>query len=153
MLSSSSDDLFPDCPHFGTSDQTCALPISRGRSRWVPLSGSNSPRSTSTSQALSPHWREPMRSPSRNWPLSGLGGVRWRIMIQESTHPAEPAIAKRVSSDPRPVSLKWWVMYPAAPVAMQMLERSEEHTSELQSRPHLVCRLLLEKKNSYSVMV
>src|SRR5690554_7462667 len=26
------------------------------------------------------------------------------------------------------------------------LDRSEEHTSELQSRPHLVCRLLLEKK-------
>src|SRR5437870_7181766 len=26
-------------------------------------------------------------------------------------------------------------------------ERSEEHTSELQSRGHLVCRLLLEKKN------
>src|SRR5690554_7628555 len=26
------------------------------------------------------------------------------------------------------------------------LIRSEEHTSELQSRPHLVCRLLLEKK-------
>src|SRR3989442_5601293 len=25
-------------------------------------------------------------------------------------------------------------------------QRSEEHTSELQSRPHLVCRLLLEKK-------
>src|SRR3989442_2950400 len=25
--------------------------------------------------------------------------------------------------------------------------RSEEHTSELQSRPHLVCRLLREKKN------
>src|SRR2546422_4411800 len=27
-------------------------------------------------------------------------------------------------------------------------ERSEEHTSELQSRLHLVCRLLLEKKNN-----
>src|SRR4051794_41471416 len=27
------------------------------------------------------------------------------------------------------------------------LERSEEHTSELQSPVHLVCRLLLEKKN------
>src|SRR5215813_14931241 len=27
-----------------------------------------------------------------------------------------------------------------------VLQRSEEHTSELQSRPHLVCRLLLEKK-------
>src|SRR3989442_2060644 len=29
--------------------------------------------------------------------------------------------------------------------------RSEEHTSELQSRPHLVCRLLLAKKNKHSV--
>src|SRR5690554_6987902 len=28
--------------------------------------------------------------------------------------------------------------------------RSEEHTSELQSRPHLVCRLLLEKKKQQS---
>src|SRR3989449_8577511 len=28
----------------------------------------------------------------------------------------------------------------------RLLERSEEHTSELQSRLHLVCRLLLEKK-------
>src|SRR5436305_14273970 len=28
--------------------------------------------------------------------------------------------------------------------------RSEEHTSELQSRPHLVCRLLLEKKKRQS---
>src|SRR3989442_8067404 len=28
--------------------------------------------------------------------------------------------------------------------------RSEEHTSELQSRPHLVCRLLLEKKKNTS---
>src|SRR5687768_17843993 len=27
--------------------------------------------------------------------------------------------------------------------------RSEEHTSELQSRLHLVCRLLLEKKNKF----
>src|SRR2546422_3420159 len=29
--------------------------------------------------------------------------------------------------------------------------RSEEHTSELQSRLHLVCRLLLEKKKTYSL--
>src|SRR5690554_7583207 len=29
-------------------------------------------------------------------------------------------------------------------------DRSEEHTSELQSRPHLVCRLLLEKKKRYN---
>src|SRR5688572_31061815 len=29
------------------------------------------------------------------------------------------------------------------------INRSEEHTSELQSQPNLVCRLLLEKKNNY----
>src|SRR3989442_3842214 len=29
--------------------------------------------------------------------------------------------------------------------------RSEEHTSELQSRPHLVCRLLLAKKNKQTL--
>src|SRR3712207_8834822 len=29
-------------------------------------------------------------------------------------------------------------------------ERSEEHTSELQSRQYLVCRLLLEKKKKYN---
>src|SRR5687768_14718106 len=29
-----------------------------------------------------------------------------------------------------------------------MMKRSEEHTSELQSRLHLVCRLLLEKKKT-----
>src|SRR5437870_9073700 len=31
-------------------------------------------------------------------------------------------------------------------IAPRFLHRSEEHTSELQSRGHLVCRLLLEKK-------
>src|SRR2546422_4279547 len=33
----------------------------------------------------------------------------------------------------------------------EALERSEEHTSELQSRLHLVCRLLLEKKNKKNI--
>src|SRR5690625_6727430 len=31
--------------------------------------------------------------------------------------------------------------------------RSEEHTSELQSRGHLVCRLLLEKKKAYTQII
>src|SRR2546422_7234387 len=34
----------------------------------------------------------------------------------------------------------------APPAGLRDLLRSEEHTSELQSRLHLVCRLLLEKK-------
>src|SRR5690554_2112741 len=32
-------------------------------------------------------------------------------------------------------------------------QRSEEHTSELQSRPHLVCRLLLEKKKKLKIIL
>src|SRR3712207_7755434 len=33
----------------------------------------------------------------------------------------------------------------------ELLARSEEHTSELQSRQYLVCRLLLEKKKKYKI--
>src|SRR3989442_10578651 len=46
--------------------------------------------------------------------------------------------------------LKIRVTYPSAEQEVRILTqyRSEEHTSELQSRPHLVCRLLLEKKNN-----
>src|SRR2546422_8170998 len=45
------------------------------------------------------------------------------------------AIAKALIHDPR----------------VLLLDRSEEHTSELQSRLHLVCRLLLEKKKKKKV--
>src|SRR5690606_41086886 len=37
----------------------------------------------------------------------------------------------------------------AVQTAGRRVSRSEEHTSELQSRENLVCRLLLEKKNIY----
>src|SRR3712207_8192978 len=37
-----------------------------------------------------------------------------------------------------------------AGISKGLLYRSEEHTSELQSRQYLVCRLLLEKKNTSS---
>src|SRR5690625_7125641 len=38
---------------------------------------------------------------------------------------------------------------PLSPRFGRERHRSEEHTSELQSRGHLVCRLLLEKKKKY----
>src|SRR5439155_25605379 len=41
---------------------------------------------------------------------------------------------------------EWAVPAPENREAEGSLNRSEEHTSELQSRGHLVCRLLLEKK-------
>src|SRR5690625_3990847 len=39
------------------------------------------------------------------------------------------------------------ILLPAWACGLSRSVRSEEHTSELQSRGHLVCRLLLEKKN------
>src|SRR3712207_8125839 len=36
---------------------------------------------------------------------------------------------------------------------LDMIERSEEHTSELQSRQYLVCRLLLEKKKKIKLAI
>src|SRR3712207_8096299 len=38
-----------------------------------------------------------------------------------------------------------------APARRRAYSRSEEHTSELQSRQYLVCRLLLEKKNTIKI--
>src|SRR3954454_25417829 len=54
-----------------------------------------------------------------------------------------------------PTSRTTWIVLHNAPWFMEVDQRtrghrSEEHTSELQSRPHLVCRLLLEKKNRTS---
>src|SRR5690625_6346925 len=48
------------------------------------------------------------------------------------------------------VETRYWVVRlhaaPRSPGFLVRRGRSEEHTSELQSRGHLVCRLLLEKK-------
>src|SRR2546422_4988399 len=59
-------------------------------------------------------------------PISGEGA--WTPLISESGSP------RIVSVDP-----SQWLL-------CRTSTRSEEHTSELQSRLHLVCRLLLEKK-------
>src|SRR3712207_8959175 len=42
---------------------------------------------------------------------------------------------------------------PQRPGGAAPRDRSEEHTSELQSRQYLVCRLLLEKKNKYTTLI
>src|SRR5690348_17450754 len=50
---------------------------------------------------------------------------------------------------PTPISgtnSAWLRGYPTPPPSTLIVVRSEEHTSELQSPVHLVCRLLLEKK-------
>src|SRR5690625_7589353 len=64
-----------------------------------------------------------------------------------SPHPPSPATATR-----QPHTHPHRLDQPFGPMARRTRHphpttRSEEHTSELQSRGHLVCRLLLEKKN------
>src|SRR5690606_41185458 len=54
------------------------------------------------------------------------------------------AIGPQVLDDRRALALAGLVVEPA--VVLGAFDRSEEHTSELQSRENLVCRLLLEKK-------
>src|SRR5436309_15347339 len=61
-----------------------------------------------------------------------------------SLHDALPICCRARGAPGRPA--RW----PAARApASRSAARSEEHTSELQSRENLVCRLLLEKKNRY----
>src|SRR5690554_7761460 len=59
-----------------------------------------------------------------------------RVKKSASTIPDLPPVAPDLPPDPPAVT------------GLVAIHRSEEHTSELQSRPHLVCRLLLEKKKN-----
>src|SRR3712207_7069233 len=64
--------------------------------------------------------------------------------------PEVVAIERRAFS--APWSLAMFVLELGRPggICLVATDRSEEHTSELQSRQYLVCRLLLEKKKSPS---
>src|SRR5687768_17777414 len=61
---------------------------------------------------------------------------------------AVPGPLAQTTPDPNLMIRHSGRLSPARSVATQL--RSEEHTSELQSRLHLVCRLLLEKKKNLS---
>src|SRR5439155_23134513 len=112
------------------SRSTCAARI---RARWRnstersrPSSLRRSTRKTATA------FRERSRSPSTS------GG--W-VTGPRDSRPAHIRWCRRPS--PRRAR---WATITSSPAPRPT--RSEEHTSELQSRGHLVCRLLLEKKKS-----
>src|SRR2546428_9621931 len=65
-------------------------------------------------------------------------------------HPAH--VLRNVPWQPRDLLGELTQLFPErrAPAACESGERSEEHTSELQSRSDLVCRLLLEKKKHHA---
>src|SRR5690554_1724348 len=83
--------------------------------------------------------------------------------------PIGPALIPAAELDPAALRIRTWLngelvqedttaelLFPFGQLVADLSQlitleagRSEEHTSELQSRPHLVCRLLLEKKKLY----
>src|SRR5437870_10656681 len=71
--------------------------------------------------------------------------ARQRQSASAQHHPI-PAQTQCFDQAPR---IEWQILQKIRPLAFRWRSRgprSEEHTSELQSRGHLVCRLLLEKK-------
>src|SRR3712207_7788251 len=69
---------------------------------------------------------------------------------READVDADDADARQVARQPRRGELRVLHEVDADLYAERTrLQRSEEHTSELQSRQYLVCRLLLEKKNNH----
>src|SRR3712207_8282626 len=89
------------------------------------------PRSTLfpyTTLFRSTSWRRRgCSAPSSSRSSTGSAAPASRTPTSESPHRADPPDGQRPPNRGQP--------------------RSEEHTSELQSRQYLVCRLLLEKKN------
>src|SRR5258707_3662272 len=70
-----------------------------------------------------------------------------------ATYPFNPLDAVGWKGDLAPVRINWRDLRPVMSHRYHIppsVHRSEEHTSELQSRQYLVCRLLLEKKKTIS---
>src|SRR5699024_12286757 len=107
-------------------------PIDRRSVRRHPLRGPSpsalNATATTVLYTLSLHDALPISSWAARWP------PLWRVRSRR-----RPAPARRTCSRP---ARSWW----RCSCSCSDGSRSEEHTSELQSRFDLVCRLLLEKK-------
>src|SRR5437870_6985331 len=106
--------------------------VFRSMPTWLPILQGSDPEKMQA-------YRDPaMRARLRAEVEAPLGpdstfSKRWDLMIVD-----EPRLAENRALKGRSI----------AAIAQERGKRSEEHTSELQSRGHLVCRLLLEKKNN-----
>src|SRR6266498_4404143 len=79
-----------------------------------------------------PATAEPPAPPIQEWMTVKQLAHYWQLLTNDN--------------QPRTAGIMKWANRPADQSPLPHASRSEEHTSELQSRPHLVCRLLLEKK-------
>src|SRR2546422_5353551 len=84
-------------------------------------------------------------SPRASASLAHSDRIGWRNQASQTLSPFPSAPTRFIPSfqSPVPISGKPWL--PTDRLRSGAM-RSEQHTSELQSRLHLVCRLLLEKK-------
>src|SRR5690554_7131720 len=124
------------------SVMTRSAPATASRGSWISFT-------------YSPAWRiSSIRSFSGLY-SSGVAMVKWHwnssaaltqecstLLLSPTQATLAPLMLPRCSSKVIKSAMIWqgW--------ARRVSPRSEEHTSELQSRPHLVCRLLLEKKKN-----
>src|SRR3712207_6978806 len=77
---------------------------------------------------------------------SSYGLAPWPNFVN---HPARSGVYGRMYSTTGCASRSAWTARGKTTSVSSARRRSEEHTSELQSRQYLVCRLLLEKKKKY----
>src|SRR2546422_4409386 len=78
-----------------------------------------------------------------DWNAAALAEVRLSKALRNG-----PPIVARALAIAHTCMYDAWAAFADVPVGTTDSSRSEEHTSELQSRLHLVCRLLLEKKKT-----
>src|SRR5437899_7403227 len=97
-------------------------------------------------------WRAPgRRTDCRSLRSPRAGRFPFSIIFQlgrseNRKNAANPAFFELNCKLPK---LRTWVRFPSPAPEITMIQRSEEHTSELQSLRHLVCRLLLENKKEH----
>src|SRR2546422_7130858 len=72
--------------------------------------------------------------------------------VRQATRPESDGARRTSPLAPRRESRRRATLLSPTSMRHSVAHRSEEHTSELQSRLHLVCRLLLEKKKKYSIL-
>src|SRR3712207_8498939 len=82
-----------------------------------------------------------IRRPPRStlFPYTTLFRSRWAPILWPTSDPP-------LFPEPTAAQLPFFIVHQVVTCLTFGLARSEEHTSELQSRQYLVCRLLLEKK-------
>src|SRR5690606_40522766 len=76
------------------------------------------------------------------WSTSILSGKTWNKAVHDGLFVTEVSSTNTANLNVTEAAIALTQSQPS-----NGFERSEEHTSELQSRENLVCRLLLEKKN------